>query len=180
VAEDPRTIGAAARALLHALDRALAWIEWTFIGGALAIAAGLLFVNVVLRYWFSSPINWAEELTLYLMVWIVFVGGSVAVRTRGHIAIDLLPRVLSPAHRRLLAFAVALLALVFFAVFFWYSLEHVLRVRSIDQRTPVMQAPMWLTYLALPVGSALMGLRTLQGLVGGTAHPQAGERAMDD
>ena len=165
---------------LVALDRALGWSEWTFIGGALAFTSALLFANVALRYLFNAPLNWAEELTLYLMVWIVFVGGSVAVRTRGHIAIDLLPLLLAPQHRRRLAIGVALVALVFFAVFFWYSLQHVLRVRSIDQRTPVMQAPMWLTYLAMPVGSALMALRTLQGMVGLLRAPAAGgSRTMD-
>lgn len=151
--------------VLARLDRALSWSEWTFIGGALAFASVLLFANVVLRYVFLDPLNWAEELTLYLMVWIVFVGGSVAVRTHGHIAIDLLPLVLSPANRRRLAIGVAAATLVFFAVFFWYSLQHTLRVRSINQLTPVMQAPMWLTYLAMPVGSALMALRTLQIIV---------------
>lgn len=114
---------------------------------------------------FLAPINWAEELTLYLMVWIVFVGGAVAVRTRGHIAIHLLPLVLSAANRRRLALGVALAALAFFAWFFWYSAEHVLRVRAAGQTTPVMEAPMWLTYLAMPVGSFLMGLRTAQLLV---------------
>lgn len=147
------------------LDRALGHAESGFIGAALAFTSVLLFVNVVLRYVFLAPINWAEEVTLYLMVWIVFVGGSVAVRTRGHMAIDLLPLVLSPANRRRLAVFVGLVALVFFAVFFWYSGQHVLRVQSIGQSTPVMGAPMWLTYLAMPVGAFLMGLRTLQMLV---------------
>lgn len=156
--------GAPPEGRLARLDRALGLAEGTFIGVALAFTSVLLFANVVLRYVFLSPLNWAEELTLYLMVWIVFVGGSIAVRSRGHIAIDLLPLVLSPANRRRLAIAVALAALAFFAVFFWYSLEHTLRVRSINQLTPVMQAPMWLTYLAMPVGSFLMGLRTIQAI----------------
>jgi C4-dicarboxylate transporter DctQ subunit len=131
----------------------------------MAFASLLLFVNVVLRYWFLAPISWAEELTLYIMVWIVFVGSSVAIRTRGHIAIDLLPLTLSPAGRHRLAIFIALVMLVFFAVFFFYSGEHTLRVRAIGQVTPVMQAPMWLAYLAMPVGSALMFVRTCQLLV---------------
>ena len=116
----------------------------------------------MLRYWFLAPISWAEELTLYVMVWIVFVGSSVAIRTRGHIAIDLLPLVLSPAGRRRLAIFVTLTVLVFLAVFFYYSAQHTLRVRAVGQVTPVMQAPMWLAYLAMPAGSALMILRTCQ------------------
>jgi len=148
--------------LLARLDRALDRAETTFVGAALAFASLLLFVNVVLRYWFLSPISWAEELTLYIMVWIVFVGSSVAIRTRGHIAIDLLPLALSPAGRHRLAVLIALITLVFLAVFFYYSGQHTLRVRSIDQVTPVMQAPMWLAYLAMPAGSALMAVRTGQ------------------
>jgi C4-dicarboxylate transporter DctQ subunit len=52
--------------------------------------------------------------------------------------------------------------LIFLAVFFYYSGLHVLRVQSSRQLTPVMSGPMWLTYLAMPVGSALMFLRTAQ------------------
>lgn len=148
--------------MLAFVDRTLNSTETTFVGGALAFASLLLFVNVVLRYWFLAPISWAEELTLYIMVWIVFVGSSVAIRTRGHIAIDLLPLVLSPAGRRRLAIFVAVTVLAFLAVFFHYSLQHTLRVRASGQVTPVMQAPMWLAYLAMPAGSALMMLRSCQ------------------
>jgi C4-dicarboxylate transporter DctQ subunit len=148
--------------LLARTGHALSWAETTFVGGALAFASALLFVNVVLRYWFLAPISWAEELTLYVMVWIVFIGSSVAIRTRGHIAIDLLPLVLKPAARRRLAIFVAIAVLLFLAVFFYYSGQHTLRVRASGQVTPVMQAPMWLAYLAMPTGSALMFLRTCQ------------------
>ena len=116
--------------MLAFVDRTLNSTETTFVGGALAFASLLLFVNVVLRYWFLAPISWAEELTLYIMVWIVFVGSSVAIRTRGHIAIDLLPLVLSPAGRRRLAIFIAVTVLAFLAVFFHYSLQHTLRVRA--------------------------------------------------
>ena len=89
---------------------------------------------------------------------------SVAIRTRGHIAIDLLPLVLSPVGRRRFAIFIALIVLAFLAVFFHYSLQHTLRVRGSGQVTPVMQAPMWLAYLAMPAGSVLMMLRSCQVL----------------
>ena len=149
---------------LSRADKVLCWLETAFIGGALAFASALLFLNVVLRYAFLSPIAWAEELSLYLLVWIVFVGASVAMRTRGHVAIDLLPRALSPANRKHLALLVGLLVLVFLAVFFYFSAAHTLRTAASGQVTPIMLAPMWLTYLAMPVGSALMFLRTAQFL----------------
>lgn len=164
---------------LAAADRALARAETAFIGAALAATSALLFVNVILRYGLLRPLPWAEELTLYLMVWIVFVGGSVVVRTRGHVAVDVLPLVLSPAGRRRLAVAVAAASVVFFAVFFYYSARHTLRVRAAGQVMPAMLAPMWLAYLALPVGSFLMGLRTGQRLVRLLAGPEGGPAAPD-
>lgn len=161
-------------------DRALSWAEKAFVGGALAFASLLLFVNVPLRYLFLSPISWAEELSLYLMAWIVFIGSSAVIRARGHIAIDLLPLALPPAGRRLLAIAVSLVMLFFLAVFFYYSGHHTLRIRSIAQVTPVMQAPMWLAYLAMPVGSALMFLRTCQLAWRLIRDDRAGERVAAD
>lgn len=147
-------------------DRVLNWLETAFIGAALAFSCALLFVNVILRYVFLAPMAGVEEVSLYLLVWIVFVGSSVAMRTRGHVAIDLVPRALPPAQRRRLALLVGILVLIFLAVFFYYSLAHTLSVRASGQVTPITQAPMWITYLAMPVGSALMFLRTSQFLWG--------------
>jgi len=148
------------------LDKALSFFERGFIALCLLLGALLLFVNVFMRYIFLAPISWAEELTLYLCVWLVFVGASVAVKEKGHIAIDLLPYMLSPRGRVFLARFVAVVFLIFLAVFFWYSLQHVLRVKATAQVTPIMQAPMWLTYLAMPVGSLLMVLRIIQMFFG--------------
>ena len=160
-------------------DRALGWLENAFIGVALGVTSLLLFVNVVLRYVFHSPLAWAEELTMYAMVWIVFVGGSIVVRTRGHIAVDVLPLMLSRAGNRALATGVSATGILFLAVFTWYSLEHTLRVRATGQVMPAMLAPMWLAYLAMPVGGLLMGVRMLQGLVRTLAGRDDGRPSID-
>ena len=148
--------------VLARLDRALFVCETTFVAVAIASASILLFVNVVMRYVFLAALSWAEEVTMYLIVWLVFVGGSVTLRTVGHISIDLLPLALSEAGARRLRIFVCAAMLVFFAAFFYYSGQHTLRVMATGQITPVLEAPMWLTYLAMPVGSLLMGIRTAQ------------------
>ncbi len=147
---------------LARLDRALSLCESTFVALAMASASILLFVNVILRYVFLSALSWAEEVTMYLIVWLVFVGGSVTLRLSGHISIDLLPLALPPVGVRRLRIFVCTAMLVFFAAFFYYSGLHTLRVMDTGQITPVLEAPMWLTYLAMPVGSLLMGIRTAQ------------------
>ncbi|MBI1384349.1 MAG: TRAP transporter small permease subunit [Rhizobiales bacterium] len=148
------------------IDTTLSYAEIVFIGTAMAFASLLLFVNVILRYAFLAPISWAEELSVYLVIWIVFIGASVVVRMRGHLAIDLVPKMLSPAVRRVLLAWILLINLGFFAIFIYYSALHTLRVFASGQTTPSMEAPMWLTYLAMPVGTTLMFVRTVQLLFG--------------
>jgi len=143
-------------------DSALSALELSFVGLAMAFSSILLFVNVALRYIFLAPISWAEELSIYLVIWVVFVGASAMVRMQAHLAIDLLPKVLPETPRRLLKIFILLISLLFFAVFIYYSGLHTLRVQASGQLTPNMQAPMWLTYLAMPVGGSLMFIRTLQ------------------
>jgi C4-dicarboxylate transporter, DctQ subunit len=159
------------RTLAGRAERILTWLELTIIGGTLALCALLLFANVVLRYVFLAPLGWAEEVSIYAMVWIVFIGASAVLRAGGHIAVDLLPLALSPPQRRLLQALALTLALCFFAVFCYYSLQHTLRTRALGQVTPALLAPMWLAYLALPVGSFLMTIRTLQLLWHVALHP---------
>jgi C4-dicarboxylate transporter DctQ subunit len=179
MAKSTNTTQSFAIGVMKKINAIMSWTEWTFIGGAMAFMSLLLFVNVIMRYVLLKPIAWADEVALYLLVWVVFIGGSVAIRTRGHIAIDLLPLILPPKARRWLAVAVQALTILFFIVFFWYSLQHTLRVRSIDQLTPILQAPMWLTYLAMPVGTFLMGLRSLQVLIETLVHEGPEKASMD-
>lgn len=165
--------------MLDLADRLLSRAEEVFVGAAIAFSAALLFANVILRYWFLAPISWAEELSLYLVVWMVFVGASIATRTRGHIAIDLLALALSPASRRRLSVGVGLLVLIFLVLFAYYSAGHTLRIRDSGQLTPVMLAPMWLAYLAMPAGAALMFLRACQVLWRIWRTPARGGPVMD-
>lgn len=150
------------RRVIRKFDIGLAIVERSVITLCLLVGCLILFANVVFRYVFLMPISWAEEVALYLCVWLVFVGGSVAVRERGHIAIDLLPQILSTQWRVLLARFVAVVMFLLLVVFFWFSLLHVFRVWSSGQLTPITQVPMWLAYLAMPVGSLLMAIRTAQ------------------
>lgn len=148
----------------HYIDSTLTLFELSFVGAAMVFSAALLFVNVVLRYVFLAPISWAEEVTIYLMIWIVFIGSSAIVRQRAHLAIDLVLNMLNPKGRRALMFVAVAATLLFFCVFIYYSGMHTLRIFSSGQVTPNLQAPMWLTYLAMPVGGSLMLLRSMQVL----------------
>ena len=55
----------------------------------------LLLVNVFLRYLFSRPFSWAEEISVLGVVWVVFLGAGLVQKKDDHVAItyvfDLFP-----------------------------------------------------------------------------------------
>lgn len=57
--------------------------------------------NVILRYFFSKPIPWTEEITLFLFVWLIFIGMATAMKKDTHIGVDFIVEKLSPNLRKM-------------------------------------------------------------------------------
>ena len=140
----------------------LAKIEDAFCAVSLLVTAVVLFVNVVLRYVFSSSTSWAEELIRYLMIWITFIGGSVCVRKGAHIRMDFLLTLVPKSVGNAITRFVLFIAACFCAALFVYGCRLVSFTIELEQTSPAMGIPMWIPYLAIPIGSALMVLRFLQ------------------
>jgi TRAP-type C4-dicarboxylate transport system permease small subunit len=119
----------------------------------LAVMSIIIFANVGLRYLTSHSIEWAEEVSRHLMIWLTFLGCGPVLRYGGHIAIenlqDSIPKLLAIGLRIL----IVLLMLVFFGFFVWYGLEYMDRTQF--QSTPATQISFAYIYAALPVGMAL-------------------------
>ncbi len=54
-----------------------------------AIAVGLTFYEVVLRYFFNAPTTWVHEVTIALTATAFIIGGSYTLQRNGHIRITL-------------------------------------------------------------------------------------------
>lgn len=76
--------------MLHKLIDQYCKLISVFMVAALAVMVVMVFGNVVLRYGFNSGIAVSEEVSRWLFVWVIFLGGTVAVREHGHISTDML------------------------------------------------------------------------------------------
>ena len=77
--------------------------------GAMALA---VFVNVVLRYGFSSGLPASEELSRLLFVWMVFIGATAAYPAGEHMAFTSLVSALKRKPRLMLAMTLLIRLLV--------------------------------------------------------------------
>lgn len=154
------------------LDRWLTRIEQFLLGSAILGSSLILFVNVILRYFFAKGLVWAEESVRYLIIWMVLIGSSMAARNSQHINVDVLINLLPVGPRRHANTVLRLIAALFSAALCFWSFRLTLLIKASGQITPGMQIPTYWAYLAIPVGSALMTLRFVQGALANRKEAQ--------
>lgn len=79
---------------LMALDRLIASIEKYFLSLMLLTMLFLSFIQVVLRDFFNSGLSWSDVLVRYMVLWIGFMGASLATKDDRHLRIDALNKAL--------------------------------------------------------------------------------------
>jgi C4-dicarboxylate transporter DctQ subunit len=147
--------------------------EW-FIAFLMGAATLVIFFAVVHRYASGLAIpglqdlllqintSWAQELTIYLFVWMAKFGAAYGVRTGIHVGVDVLVnRLPTPMQRRFILFGL-LAGALFTGIIAALGAEFVIERSATSSTSEVMEVPIWVVYLAIPVGSALMCARFLQ------------------
>jgi C4-dicarboxylate transporter DctQ subunit len=144
------------------LDVALSKAEEFLLGVLLTTASLVLFANVVARYVFNWGFPWAEELVRYEIIWMVFLGGSIAARQGLHIGVDLLVRFAPVPLRKPIDILINLISLTFCLLILYYGASLISQTKMFGQVSPALQVPMWMVQLAIPLGAGLMALRFAQ------------------
>lgn len=122
----------------------------------------VVFGQVVSRFVFNAPFSWSEELARYLQVWLIMLGSAACLRKGLHLTVDYAIHSLPQGAKRNLHLLSLAAILFFLGVVFVSGIS--LIAATLNQRTPALQIPMWVVYLAIPAGSLLMFLESV-GLV---------------
>lgn len=163
----------------RSIDRWLTGFETVCLAAGTAVATLVATAQVLLRYFGGTGLFWAEELTVYVLIWTAFIASGAAVRGNDHLSVELLQVALRPQHQRVLHRIVAVIGLISGAALLVYSVRFVETVYEYEQLSPALQWPMWIVYLALPLCGVLLCLRFTQQIVAPTP-PAHGEAAVKD
>jgi C4-dicarboxylate transporter DctQ subunit len=154
--------------LLRILDR----LEEVIIASLIAAATVIIFIAVVHRYLVGIPLfypllfpinlSWAQELCIYMFVWMAKFGAAYGVRTGIHVGVDVLVNQLGPEKRKMVVLFGLFCGALFTFVIGTMGAKFVLGLYPTDQVTPDMELPSWIVYLCIPLGSYLMCFRFLQ------------------
>jgi TRAP-type C4-dicarboxylate transport system permease small subunit len=145
---------------------------------AFATIVIVVFGQVVSRFLFNAPFSWSEELARYLQVWLIMVGSAVCLRKGLHLTVDYAVHSLPESSTKRNLHLLSLAAILFFLGIVFVSGISLITA-TLNQRTPALQIPIWVVYLAIPVGSFLMFLESI-GLVltafDGASPPMDGDQ----
>lgn len=136
-------------------------IEEALAAAAMALICIISFANVVVRYVTNISFAFTEEFSVFLMVFMTFVGASLAFAVNGHIRIAFLAERLGPTGRRICE-AVALAASsAMFALIFWYGATLTYDEWRFEETSPGLGYPTWIYTIWMPLLSIAILLRLL-------------------
>lgn len=130
----------------------------------LSLMVLLSFLQVILRNVFSTGILWLDPLLRHFVLWIAFLGASLATQKEKHINIDILSRFISQKSKYLSHFVTALFSTFVITLLFIASIKFL--SDEISAQTTIftisnIQIKSFHMQLIIPVGFGLMFFRFL-------------------
>lgn len=134
-------------------------VENVLAGLTLIILTVSIFLGVIFRYVLNSPLVWSEELALICFIWMTFVGSSIVMREQGHVRLELTKLIPNLKLRNGMEFLGHLAVIFILGILIYYGFK---QVNFATDKTTALQLPWKYVFLAIPVGSSLMLIRTLE------------------
>jgi C4-dicarboxylate transporter, DctM subunit len=133
--------------------------KWATASGYTTLAAATM---ATFKFFQNIDMSWSQELCIFMFVWMAKFGASYGVRTGAHVGVDVaLNNLTSPSKYRTILFGLYSGAL-FTAIIAAFGARFVFHTWEYGTRSNDLEMPMWLVFLAIPVGSGLMCFRFLQ------------------
>jgi len=147
-------------------------LEEFIVCSFLAIITSLVFLSAVART-AKRPINWAQDVSLLLFAWVVFLGADMALRHADFVSVDMLVQKLPEKTRKFLYNLWYVLIIVFLVLLIKYGIPlSIKNSKRLFQTLGISYS--WAT-ISVPVGSFLMIITIILKLLGKGSTKKGGE-----
>ncbi len=148
---------------LEKLSRSInRWIEFFLFGLGFSMTV-IVAVQVFCRYVLNNSLFWSEELARYLLVWLTFLGASVAYHRNVHPGIDIIYARLPGTIQKTAAIAVHCASIALFGVMIFFGIKFSYFVRL--QISPALYLPKWIIFSIIPISGLILLLHSLTFLL---------------
>lgn len=129
-------------------------IVGVLVGLMLAFMSLLVIAQVFFRFVIKTPLHWSEELSRYLMIYVVFLGAALVLRKQRMIAIEFVSETISESMRKVLKTVILLIVIGFSLILLVQGIDILDRVSG--QTSAGLGVKMSYSYAAIPMGAALL------------------------
>lgn len=144
--------------VLKFLDKLISHIETVFIVLILSTMILLAFLQVILRNFFSTSIFWGDVFLRHLVLWIGFIGASLATREDKHINIDVLTKIL-PAKGKQISQVIINLFAAIVSFFLMHAAINFIKMEAEMGGEIFSGVPTWVAQLIIAIGFGIMMFR---------------------
>jgi TRAP-type C4-dicarboxylate transport system permease small subunit len=134
---------------------------------------GLAVLQVALRYIFSSPLIWVEEISVMIMLWMTWLGISLLWVSQSHIVVDIFTSHFSHRLQRALASLIDVIAVIAAVSLLIVSRETLKAMAGMELDSLAVDVA--IKYYPIPVGAVGLGLAALLDLWSWYQAKEAGQ-----
>jgi TRAP-type C4-dicarboxylate transport system permease small subunit len=152
-----------------AVDRLASTVE-RVLAVALVVAISLNFINVIGRYLIGLTLTGVDEIEIYILIWIAFLGAAVVFWKNGHLRMDVLLNTCPAILRKTVLVVEMGVMLTVALVVAFQSFRYVERIHALGAVSDIAHIPTWLphsaiflSFGAMAVMVVLRGIRVLRG-----------------
>ena len=118
--------------------------------------------QVASRYFLNLSLAWTEELSMYCLIWVCYMGASAAIRERKHLRITMAFDSCSQKTRKKVDIVSNIVSCGFCVFLFIGTTEMLGLILEGNQVSAGSGLPKWVPNLGLPVAFGLMVIRFIQ------------------
>lgn len=145
--------------LLRIIETISSWSGW-FSGIGVVIMTVVISIDVFLRYVFGKPLLFADDISVYCMIFITFVGAALTLKMKRHIMVDMLYKMLPRRAQVRMDVVTTFVGCFIIWLLTWYTTVWVLYTyRSGYTSSGILQTPMWIPMSVVPIGLFFFGLQ---------------------
>ena len=149
------------------VDEAISRVEQTLLVTFLSFMILTAFLQIVLRNFFGTGLNWADSLLRNLVLWIGFIGATLATKEGKHINIDVISRWLPSLGKNIVTLIIHLFSFCIGCLLTYAALKFIKNEVQMERMT-FLNIPAWIPEMILPMTFGLMtfrfGLRSFKNL----------------
>ena len=123
----------------------------------------ITFTQVIFRYLLNSALPWAGEITIFLFIWVIFLGAAITLSKGLHIGVDIFTSFLNKKNKNIVQIFTNLLVILFCFLIIIGSAP--LIIDNFTQRSPALEIRLSYVYAVIPISMASMIWITIKSII---------------